>query len=233
VETRNYWLYSYEPPQVPYTEEEWLTRSIEYWQIGQTELGKKVYQVLFTTYQFEDQALVPSLSVTLENTLWDGGLIPEITMPLPLAVGQTQTRVQELEGQAITLTAHVLAVESQVVPAGVLQTFHVQYLENGQPYADLWYSTEIEGFVKRISSVSPIAQRLQLVTHGIIAGTLILNQDSQFSSQTALDRMFDKLRQIAQHRPDLVLAVLQKLIDWSIATQEAKALMNQLLSSTK
>ena len=230
METKShYWQYSYQPPQVPYTEEEWLTRAIEYWQIGQSELGDKTYYVFFTAYQFPDQS-VPSLSIALEHALWDGGLTPAITVPLPLSVGQTSSRTEEIEGQSITLTAKVLASEPQNVPAGAFQGFHVQYLENGQTYADLWYNPEIESFVKRISVVSPITRQFQLVAHGIIAGTLSLSQVDQCSTQTTLDVMFSRLRQIAQSRPDLVLAVLQRLISLGIATQEAQLLQEEILS---
>lgn len=227
---QSYWRYAYQPPQVPQTEAELFIRSIEYLVVGQEQIGGKTYHVLFTTYQ-TTQGPVPSLSLTPENSVWDGGLSPTIEVAFPLEVGQARTKVIEIEGETITVAARVLALESVTVPAGTFEAFHIQYRENGEIFADLWYSLMIQSFVKRTSVASQMAQRFR--KQGIVAGTLVLEEVQEFPPQTALNMMFQTLREIAQDRPDLVLPIVQKLIDLGIAPEEAQALGDELLSPSR
>jgi hypothetical protein len=230
-----YWQYVYRPPQVPHTELEMFTQNLEYLVVGQAQPGEEAYHVLFTFYRTVQDPM-PTLSFAPTDAIWDGKLVPAIDVPFPLEVGQSRSRTFEVQPEneiiRITITAYVLSLESVAVPGGTFEAFHIQYHENGETYADLWYSPMVQSFVKRTSVVSPMSPRLfPYGLYGLVAGTLLLERMWQFPVRTALDLMFQRLREAAQSRPDLVLPVLQRLIELDIAVPEAQALMSELLSS--
>jgi len=227
----NYWQYAYTPSVEFATTLERITQSISYLVVGSIGLNNEE-SVLFTTIE-TPQGPIPQLYTTSGNEVWDGDLTPAVEVGFPLEVGQTWARQVVLDDRTLTLSASVLALEMVNVNAGTFQAYRIQYKEDDQSFAELWYSPFVGSFVKRINILAPSSAIFGGVDFpGIQVGTWNLEQAWRFPQDVAIDQMFETLERSAQSgHVDLTLTVLQWLLRNDIATTQARALQSELLQA--
>lgn len=227
----DYWQYAYTPSTNVTTMVEAITHSISYLMVGSTSLNHQEYNVLFTTFETV-QGPLPQLYLNPKNVLSDGGIVPVIEVGFPLEVGQMWTRQAAIGGRTLTLSAHVVALETVSVGAGTFQAYYLQYKEDGHLFAELWYSPVVESFIKRCNMLAPASADFSRSDFlGIRIGAFSLQQVWRFPEDVALQNMFGTLEQAAAGgRVDVVLPILEQLIKYDIAAVQATALEEELLS---